>query len=226
MNKPMMMSCIKIFLEKHIVFRTNRLMRVLNVRFFRSLLWIFSLYHLLFSYLLCVLAFFLSLGGQSPSLRFNFTGAQFLPGLGRGFGSWKDRVCLIQMGLRLAPIGTSHSLTRALDHMLQDLLNALDGLEMVWLQSEDRPILLEGIIILRTGEAAGLMSWLAPARKAFICSSLGGADTLSRPSTSTFGLTFAGGASIGAEPSEGCLADSSLDTVGDPVFGGAIGSSA
>jgi hypothetical protein len=27
MNKPMIMSCIKIFLEKHIVFRTNRLMR-------------------------------------------------------------------------------------------------------------------------------------------------------------------------------------------------------
>jgi hypothetical protein len=30
------MSCIKIFLEKHIVFRTNRLMRVLNVRFFET----------------------------------------------------------------------------------------------------------------------------------------------------------------------------------------------
>src|SRR5918992_1234880 len=84
--------------------------------------------------LLCVLAFFLLLGGQGPPLRFSFTGAQFLPGLGRGFGSWKDHVCLIQMGLRLAPVGTSHSLTRALDHVLHDLLNALDGLEVVWLQ--------------------------------------------------------------------------------------------
>ena len=43
MNKPMIMSCIKIFLEKHIAFRTNRLMRVLNVRFFRSIFWVFSL---------------------------------------------------------------------------------------------------------------------------------------------------------------------------------------
>src|SRR5918992_5853549 len=156
MNKPITILCMRIFFEKQIVFRTNRLMRVLNVRFFRSLFWIFSLYHLLFSYLLCVLAFFLSLGGQGPSLRFSFTGAQFLPGLGRGFGSWKDHVCLIQMGLRLAPVGTSHSLTRALDHVLHDLLNALDGLKVVWLQSEDRPILLEGVIILRTGEATGL----------------------------------------------------------------------
>jgi hypothetical protein len=102
------------------------------------------------------LRFFSRSAVRSPSLRFSFTGAQFLPGLGRGFGSWKDRVCLIQMGLRLAPIGTFHSLTRALDHMLQDLLNALDGLGVVWLQGEDRPILLEGVIILGTGEATGL----------------------------------------------------------------------
>jgi hypothetical protein len=39
----MIMSCIKVFLEKHIVFQTNRLMRVLNVRFFRSISWVFSL---------------------------------------------------------------------------------------------------------------------------------------------------------------------------------------
>jgi transposase len=42
MNKPITMSCIRIFLEKHIVFRTNRLMRVRKVRFFRSIFWVFS----------------------------------------------------------------------------------------------------------------------------------------------------------------------------------------
>src|SRR5919198_5091939 len=49
MNKPMIMSCIKIFLEKHIVFRANRLMRVLSVRFFRSIFCVFSLPTLWFS---------------------------------------------------------------------------------------------------------------------------------------------------------------------------------
>src|ERR671915_815571 len=53
--------------------------QILNVRFFRSLLWIFSLYHLLFSYLLCVLAFFLSLGGQKPVVALQFYGCSIPP---------------------------------------------------------------------------------------------------------------------------------------------------
>src|SRR5918996_1697217 len=41
-NKPITISCIRIFLEKHIVFRANLLMRVRKVRFFRSIFWVFS----------------------------------------------------------------------------------------------------------------------------------------------------------------------------------------
>jgi hypothetical protein len=43
MNNPITTSCSQIDLEKQIVFRANRLIRVRNVRCFRSILWVLAL---------------------------------------------------------------------------------------------------------------------------------------------------------------------------------------
>jgi hypothetical protein len=43
MNNPITTSCITIDLEKQIVFRANRLMRVRKVKCFRSIFWVLRL---------------------------------------------------------------------------------------------------------------------------------------------------------------------------------------